>query len=175
MNDLKYHIDIDSLRDSFPSQIEIPKLLLDVSDWLVGRPWGSIGGFHICGDSIDDGYIEKGNEISKSLAVFAGEEDGSLIALWFYEKFDSSDAPVVFLGEDKGLLANNLEDFFCKIALGERMFSLRNKQIDQRPEFKVWLESALSKQLPNSLEQYTAQITRKHPDFESWLMKKAGR
>jgi hypothetical protein len=116
-----YTVDLDSIRDAFPPGIDAPPLLLEFSDWLKGRPWGSVGCFALQGQFSDHAPIFDGSPLRDRFALFMRLPDGSAVGAWYGSGLDQDNPPIVGLGSEGeyDILAPSLDGLLARLTQQE--------------------------------------------------------
>jgi hypothetical protein len=176
MSDTPYHIDIDSMRRAFPPGTEAPPLLLDFAAWLEGRPWGSVGCYHLVGEFSDLAPIVDGSPLRDRFALFMRLPEGSVVGFWLGADRDLAKAPIVVLGSEgqNEIIATSLEGLLAKIAL-QRFeeegawtdFTPHEEAEDATDELAAWLRKRLGVRNLFALTKAPSGL----PDFTRWVEK----
>jgi hypothetical protein len=163
---MKYTVNIESLHQNFPSNCEVPPLLLDFGRWLKSKRAGSVGYFYLQSERFDDYWIEHGADLHQNFAFFIRDPTGGRVGFWIYDGLTTASPPVVMVGSEGELsiLSDTLEEFLKRLAEGKT----RTPDLDSRDQGGKE-EAALRRWLDPRTVKTPTQCHRAHPDLEQWM------
>jgi hypothetical protein len=163
---MNYQVNIESLRENFPPDFQVPPLLVDFGNWLQDRRAGSLGYFRLQSDRLDDFYIENGADLHKHFAFFVRDPTGGQIGFWLYENGSTTRPPIVMVGSEgeMAVLSDSLKDFLAQLAEGKTQapdLDSRDEGEEESAELTKWLSSR------------TATLSNRghegRPNFKQWM------
>ena len=163
---MNYAVNIPSLHKNFPSDCQVPSLLLDFASWLTSKRVGGLGHFCLKSERFSDFWIENGADLHQYFAFFMRDPTGGQIGYWRYDGGPMASPPIVAVGSEGELniLSDTLEEFLERLAVGNTQvpdLDSRDEGEDTGAQLTRWLASRAGKPLVQSL--------RKPPDLRRWM------
>jgi hypothetical protein len=185
VEDEKMELKLEDFAGNFPSNVEIPDLMIKLLNFQNANDSFCNGNFELIDKGVlaSETYFEYNLEVAQKVIVFGHEPDGAMYAYWLYDEKDITTAPIVFLGSegtDNKVVANSLEEFLMLLTVGAdgtgyAGYNLKAEWYVPPPEnrlakFREWLAGLGI--YPGDAKTIVDNAKQSHPDFDRWIEEK---
>lgn len=166
---------------TFPKTIAVPDPLVRLRQWLETSGYPISGCFELRTD--DCGAIHHWfgtDSILDRLAMFGAGADGSPYAIWLQ---DDGRTPIVHMGSEgvkNFVLAPDFVQFLRLLAIGYDEIGFDDLSVpptgkDVNPDFRDWVQTTFSVNIPVTGSEIAEPAKRNHQDFEAWIQRIVGK